>query len=55
MYVGSLSARQAFSGIHPEHMEGLTTTLADVQKEVVAILQEQPTYLVGHAIDGDLR
>lgn len=34
----------------------MSTTLGDVQREVLAELAKgSPTYLVGHAMDGDLK
>ena len=43
-----------FSGISKETLQGVTTTLADVQKKMLELL-EADTILVGHSLENDLR
>ncbi|KAI0032017.1 hypothetical protein K488DRAFT_50840 [Vararia minispora EC-137] len=45
-----------FSGITAEALQGVTTTLATVQKQVLAYLSVLPTpILLGHSLESDLR
>jgi len=46
-----------FSGINETTLRDVTTTLADVQKDLLRMIREYPgiTYFVGHSLDGDLR
>jgi RNA exonuclease 1 len=42
-----------YSGITAVKLEGVTTTLADVQKDLMALITPQ-TILIGHSLDSDL-
>ncbi|KAG7194693.1 uncharacterized protein KQ657_004370 [Scheffersomyces spartinae] len=42
-----------YSGITPELLEGITTTIGDVQKEILSIVSSED-YLVGHSLNSDL-
>ena len=43
-----------YSGITAEQMEGVTTTLEDVQKELLELIPAE-TILIGHSLENDLR
>ena len=43
-----------FSGITPQAMAGVTTTLADIQKRLCKYVSAE-TLLVGHALENDLK
>ena len=43
-----------YSGITEAHMEGVVTTLADVQATLLALVAEE-TLLVGHSLENDLQ
>ena len=43
-----------FSGITKEHMEGVTLTLGDVQKHLLALIAHD-TILIGHSLENDLK
>jgi len=50
-----LDYRTAYSGITPTILSSVTTTLPSLHPRLLSLLHEKPTYLVGHALDGDLR
>ncbi|KAK3050020.1 hypothetical protein LTR09_008675 [Extremus antarcticus] len=43
-----------YSGITPEKLEGVTTTLQDIQKKLVTEIITPHTILVGHSLNSDL-
>lgn len=43
-----------WSGITPKNLEGVTTTLADVQKKLASLV-DYKTILIGHSLENDLR
>src|SRR5688572_19635045 len=42
-----------YSGIKEEHLEGVTTSLADIQQRLLKLLTPR-SILVGHSLDSDL-
>ncbi len=46
--------RHAFAGISPAMMQGVTTTLAQIQQRVLQYVGPE-TFLVGHSLENDLR
>lgn len=47
--------RTDYSGVTAQHLEGCQVRLGHVQAELIQRLGSAPTFLVGHALDGDMR